>query len=176
MSLWLKAIPAWCWALLGGLLLTGLVGGAQQLRVSGLQVALSTEKSAHSSYRTEVAERDRRAALAALAETKRRIAAVDEVDSDAKDKLDAALADAADAQSAADRLQLEVNRLRASRGATCDTIAAQQRQAGTSAVAVLADLFESADRRAGELAAALDRSRVAGFACEAAYDALRLTQ
>jgi hypothetical protein len=37
---------------------------------------------------------------------------------------------------------------------------------------VLADLFERADHRAGELAAALDRSRIAGRHCEAAYAAV----
>jgi len=37
---------------------------------------------------------------------------------------------------------------------------------------VLAELFERADKRAGELAAAYDRARAAGLACEASYDAL----
>lgn len=42
----LKAVPTWCWALLAGLLLAGLVGGAQQLRVLGLQGDLKAERSA----------------------------------------------------------------------------------------------------------------------------------
>jgi hypothetical protein len=37
---------------------------------------------------------------------------------------------------------------------------------------VLADLLSRADERAGELAAAYDRARAAGLACEQAYDAL----
>ncbi|MCY1533765.1 hypothetical protein D9M68_691130 [compost metagenome] len=94
------------------------------------------------------------------------------MDRDAKGELEAARTDAVAAESAADRLQLEVNRLRAVRAATCSAIAAQQRAAGLDAFGVLADLFASADRRAGELAAALDRSRVAGLACERAYDGL----
>lgn len=41
-----------------------------------------------------------------------------------------------------------------------------------SAAVVLADLFSRADVRAGELAAALDESRVRGSGCEAIYDAI----
>uniref|UniRef100_UPI002B24C74C DUF2514 family protein n=1 Tax=Pseudomonas putida TaxID=303 RepID=UPI002B24C74C len=57
--------------------------------------------------------------------------------------------------------------------ATCDTIAAQQRQAGTSAVVVLGGLLEESDRMAGDLAKALERSRIAGLACEAVIDGIR---
>ncbi|HCL51863.1 MAG TPA: DUF2514 domain-containing protein, partial [Pseudomonas sp.] len=49
---------------------------------------------------------------------------------------------------------------------------AQQRQAGTSAVVVLGGLLEESDRMAGSLATALERSRVAGLACESVYNAL----
>ena len=41
---------------------------------------------------------------------------------------------------------------------------------------LLAQLRTEADIHAGELAAALDASRRAGFACEASYDAIRITQ
>lgn len=169
MSLWLKAVPAWVWWLL--VLLS--IAGVQQLRVLAAQGNAAGVAAELSDYRLEVSERDRRADATARSEERRRQVAVDKVEEDAKGKLDAARADAADAQSASDQLQLEVNRLRAGRSATCNTIAAQQREAGVSAVGVLADLFESADRRAGELAAALDRSRVAGLACEAAYGSIR---
>ncbi|WP_323613008.1 DUF2514 family protein, partial [Pseudomonas putida] len=57
--------------------------------------------------------------------------------------------------------------------ATCDTIAAQQRQAGTSAVVVLGGLLEESDRMAGDLSTALERSRIAGLACEAVVDGIR---
>lgn len=166
---WVRLVPAWCW----WLLLVLAVGGGQQLRVLAAQGAAAGAAAELRDYRLEVSERDRRADAKARAEERRRQVAVDEADEDAKGKLDAARADAAGAQSAADRLQREVDRLRAGRSATCSAIAAQQRDAGASAVGVLADLFESADRRAGELASALDRSRVAGLACEAAYEAVR---
>lgn len=45
MSAWLKLVPAWCWAALAGLLLAGLVGGAQQVRVIGLLADLKTERT-----------------------------------------------------------------------------------------------------------------------------------
>ena len=166
---WARLVPPWCWWALALL----IVAGAQQVRVIAAQGDAAGAKAELSDYRLEVSERDRRADAAARTEERRRQVAVDEVEHDAKGKLDAALADAASAQSAADRLQLEVARLRAGRSATCGTIAAQQRAAGASAIGVLADLFESADRRAGDLAAALDRSRVAGLACEAAYGSIR---
>jgi hypothetical protein len=37
---------------------------------------------------------------------------------------------------------------------------------------VLADLLSRADERAGELAAAYDRARASGLACERAYQSL----
>jgi len=46
-------------------------------------------------------------------------------------------------------------------------------QTGTDPLDLLAELFSRADDRAGELAAIADGSRVAGLACEAAYDTLR---
>jgi hypothetical protein len=61
----------------------------------------------------------------------------------------------------------------AGRAATCDTIAAQRRQAGTSAVVVLGGLLQESDRMAGDLATALERSRIAGLACEATYDHMK---
>ncbi|WP_143133179.1 DUF2514 family protein, partial [Pseudomonas plecoglossicida] len=57
-----------------------------------------------------------------------------------------------------------------------DTIAAQQRQAGTSAVVVLGGLLEESDRMAGSLATALERSRIAGLACEAVVDRMKSTR
>lgn len=55
----------------------------------------------------------------------------------------------------------------------CGAIAAQQRQAGTSAVVVLGGLLEESDRMAGDLAKALERSRIAGITCEAIHHKIR---
>ncbi|WP_236192619.1 DUF2514 family protein, partial [Pseudomonas urethralis] len=68
----------------------------------------------------------------------------------------------------------EIARLRDGHRATCGAIATQQRQAGTSAVVVLGGLLEDADRMAGSCAAALERSRIAGLACESIYNGLSI--
>lgn len=62
----------------------------------------------------------------------------------------------------------------ASRAGNCPSHAtvAPGSKAGSSASVVLADVLRRADERAGELAAAYDRSRTAGLACEEAYAAL----
>jgi cell division protein FtsL len=79
--------------------------------------------------------------------------------------------DAAVADAAADSLHKQAAAY-ARRLSSCSTTAGSGQADGRGA-AVLADLLERADKRAGELAAALDRSRVAGAACQAAYDGVR---
>jgi len=149
-----------------------LVAGAQEIRVGAGKSEASAARSELSDYRLQVAERDRRAAAQARTEEKRRQAVADEEGESARQKLELAQGRAATAESAAGGLRGEIDRLRASRSATCDTIAAQQRQAGTSAVVVLGGLLEEADRMAGSCAAALERSRIAGLACESIYNGL----
>src|SRR5690606_40367001 len=106
-------------------------------------------------YRLEVSERDRRAAAQARTEEQRRQAVADEEGEDARKKLEVAQGRTAAAESAADGLRGQIARLRDGHRATCDTIAAQQREAGTSAVVVLGGLLEESDRMAGSCAAAL---------------------
>lgn len=168
----LKLVPSWAWPWIAGIGLALVVGVGQQVRVWSAQAALALESRAHSSYRLEVAERDRRAASAALAETKRRITEMDEVERNARGEIESARADAAAADASVGGLRREIERLRAGRSATCSAIAAGERAASESAVVVLGELLESSDRMAGELAAALGESRVRGMACEAAYDTM----
>ena len=167
---WLAAVPAWCWWLIALV----VVAGGQQYRVviaddAAADAKVETAKSdkALVDYRLEVSERDRRAAAQARTEEQRRQAMADEEGESARQKLELAQGRAAAAESAAGGLRGEIDRLRAGHRATCDTIATQQRQAGTSAVVVLGGLLEESDRMAGDLAAALERSRIAGLACEA---------
>ncbi|WP_070095078.1 MULTISPECIES: DUF2514 family protein [Pseudomonas] len=172
---WLDAVPGWCWWLIALVLVTG----GQQYRVVVADEAASdaraetakTEKTL-ADYRLQVAERDRRAAVQARTEEQRRQAVADEEGESARQKLELAQGRAAAAESAAGGLRGEIARLRAGHGATCDTIAAQQRKAGTSAVMVLGGLLEESDRMAGDLAKALERSRIAGLACESIYNGL----
>lgn len=173
---WLGAVPAWCWWLIALV----LVAGGQQYRVVIAEGAAGDARAEKSKaekvlgdYRLEVSERDRRAAAQARTEEQRRQAVADEEGESARQKLELAQGRAADAESAAGGLRSEIARLRAGRAATCDTIATQQRQAGTSAVVVLGGLLEESDRMAGDLAKALERSRIAGLACESVIDGIR---
>lgn len=166
---WLGAVPAWCWWLIALV----LVAGGQQYRVVVAQGETGAARGELADYRLQVAERDRRAAAQARTEEQRRQSVADEEGESARKKLELAQGRAADAESAADGLRGEIARLRDGHRATCDTIAAQQRQAGTSAVVVLGGLLEESDRMAGDLAKALERSRIAGLACEQVMDRIQ---
>lgn len=93
-----------------------------------------------------------------------------EVQRNAREKLDAAAADAAAAGSAAERLRERVAEL-SRRPAACPA-ATGGGEAADAAGDLLADVLGRIDAAAGELAAHADRARVAGMACEAAYDSL----
>ncbi|QDR69209.1 DUF2514 family protein [Pseudomonas sp. BJP69] len=171
----LGAVPAWCWWLIALV----LVSGGQQYRVVIEQRAASDARSeaarsekALADYRLEVSERDQRVAAKARTEEQRRQTVADEEGESARQQLELAQGRAAAAESAAGGLRGEIDRLRAGRAATCGAIATQQRQAGTSAVVVLGGLLEESDRMAGSCAAALERSRIAGLACESIYNGL----
>lgn len=166
---WLGAVPAWCWWLIALV----LVAGGQEIRVGAGKLDASVAMSELSDYRLEVAERDRRAAVKARTEEQRRQAVADEEGESARQQLELAQGRAAAAESAAGGLRGEIARVRAGHGATCSAIATQQRKAGTSAVVVLGGLLEEADQMAGSCAAALERSRIAGLACESIMDGMR---
>ena len=166
---WLGAVPAWCWWLIALV----LVAGGQQYRVVLAQGDTAAARREFSDYRLEVSERDRRAAAQARTEEQRRQSVADEEGESARQKLELAQGRAAAAESAAGGLRGEIARLRDGHRATCGAIATQQRQAGTSAVVVLGGLLEDADRMAGSCAAALERSRIAGLACEAVADRMK---
>lgn len=176
---WLGAVPVWCWWLIALV----LVAGGQQYRVviadaaaADARAETSRSDKALADYRLEVSERDRRAAAQARTEEQRRQAVADEEGENARQQLELAQGRADAAESAAGGLRGEIARLRAGRAATCDTIAVQQRQARTSAVVVLGGLLEESDRMAGDLATALERSRIAGLACEAVVDRIKSTR
>jgi len=173
---WLDAVPGWCW----WLIVVVLVAGGQQYRVviadgaaADARFEAAQSEKALADYRLEVSERDRRAAAQARTEEQRRQSMADEEGESARQQLELAQVRAAAAESAAGGLRDEIARLRAGHRATCDTIATQQRKAGASAVVVLGGLLEESDRMAGSCAAALERSRIAGLACEAIVDRMK---
>jgi len=176
---WIDAVPAWCWWLIAMVLVAGgqeIRVGAEKSEAAAARGETATARTELSDYRLQVAERDRRAAAQARQEEQRRQAVADEEGESARRKLELAEGRAATAESAASGLHGEIKRLRDGHRATCDTIAAQQREAGASAVVVLGGLLEESDRMAGDLASALERSRIAGLACESIYNGLSIKE
>jgi hypothetical protein len=96
--------------------------------------------------------------------------AINRVSDDAKAKTEHVTAAVVIADGRARSLQQQITDLVASRK-SCTAEVASGSKARADLTVLLADLRRSADETAGSLAAALDRSRIAGFACEAAYSA-----
>lgn len=120
-------------------------------------------------------ERDHAVALKsagddARKEEQRRQASVNKEASDAREQNKAAAVDAGTADAAGDRLHVEASQFAVT--ACGDPGAAQRGASATRAAMVLSDLLQRADKRAGELAAAYDRARIAGLTCERSYDSL----
>lgn len=106
-------------------------------------------------------------------EEQRRQTAVNQVMSDARQQQVAASNDGAGADAAGERVREQAGKLAAN--ASCaagDSGTAERGKAATRAAMVLSDLFQRADKRAGDLAKAYDSARIAGLACEAAYKGL----
>ncbi|MEI4992781.1 MULTISPECIES: DUF2514 family protein [Aeromonas] len=170
-----KALPF----LAGALVIAALVGGGVALYRSGHAAGEEGERQ------TWQAKWDEEAARLATARTKaeqeareeeqRRQAEIDEVREHAQEQIAQAQADADAAGLESGRLLEQARRL-AARASQCasSTGTPQGGQAAGQPAVVLADLLSRADERAGELAAAYDRARASGLACERAY--LSLTQ
>ncbi|MDU8357998.1 DUF2514 family protein [Pseudomonas syringae group sp. J309-1] len=161
MSAFIKLVPIWVWLVLSLVVSTGYLGW----RLDGLKSDNALLNS----------ERDKAQAKAAsLTETlrlQRQLTKdVDQVADDAKAKTDKVAAAVVVADDRADSLQQQVTRLLSTRK-SCEATVAAGSKARADLTIVLADLRRSADETAGSLAAALDRSRIAGLACEAAYTA-----
>ncbi|WP_286913302.1 MULTISPECIES: DUF2514 domain-containing protein [unclassified Pseudomonas] len=110
---------------------------------------------------------------AARQEEQRRAQAQEEARAHAQEERTIADVGTAGADVAGQRLRSDATQFAAT--VSCpgtDTAAIARGQAATRAAMVLSDLFARADARAGELAKAYDRARIAGLACEASYNAL----
>lgn len=106
----------------------------------------------------------------ARAEEQRRQAEVNKEASDAREQNKAAAVDAGAADAVGDRLHVEASKFAAT--ACGDPGVAQRGASAARAAMVLSDLLQRADKRAGQLAAAYDRARIAGLTCERSYGAL----
>ena len=115
-----------------------------------------------------------RAQAEVRAEEARRTKLAQEAAREADIRAQSARRDAVAAADASRKLREHIARLVAPRSGPADDPAV----AGTSEAAagpglVFAVVFERIDTRAGELAALADNARIAGLACEAAYEGLR---
>lgn len=165
---WVRVVPLWAWLAV----VLGLWTVVEELRLANLRGELVAEQAAHSGYRAEVAERDRRAAVAALAETKRRQVAAEGVEKDAQGKLGQAQGDAARAGDALQRLQQRYAETEQRARQCGDAITAQLSAAAEAGARMRAELLGRLGAAAGLYAAAADDNRVRGQACEASYDSL----
>jgi len=163
---------------IAGIALVIAIGlGAWWLHHSGYQSgadAKELEWSAKWDKQAEqLAKAKAKATMEAREEEQRRQASIDKVRDDAEKQIARAESDALAARDAADGVLEQAKRL-AARAGKCPSnpSATQPGTTATEPSVVLADLLGRADARAGELAAAYDRSRAAGLACERAYDAL----
>lgn len=110
-------------------------------------------------------------------EEQRRQTAVNQVGNDARQQQAVATADAVGADAAGKRVREQAGKLAAIASCTTgDPGAAQRSETATRAAMVLSDLFQRADKRAGELAKAYDTAQLAGLACEKSYEALSVKE
>jgi len=126
------------------------------------------------------ADRAQEAAAAVAASEKARtveqgrITDLERIAHDAAFQADAARADADRAVAARDGLRKQLDAiLAASHRAPHDPGPAGGSAPASDSLDLLSDVLGRADARAGELAAAADAARIAGQACERAYQALR---
>jgi hypothetical protein len=149
----LGLLPRWAWALV-------LAGIVASLCAASYTAGARRERDLQAAAALKIAE-------ANAAETARRIITIEEARRAAELRTHQALADAAAAGAAADRLRKQLAAFRAAHSA-----AAGSGPTTADPIGLLADVFGRADARAGELAAYADAAREAGRLCEASYDAL----
>ncbi|AMM23153.1 DUF2514 family protein [Variovorax sp. PAMC 28711] len=150
--------------------------GAQQVRVSNAKAAQSRTAAEFSAYQATQAESARLAERSRRDTEQRWAATVEGVSNEGQQKIDVARADAERAGAAEQRVQQRVAAfLSAIRRAAEDSGVATTgatASARSDPLDLLSYLFARADSTAGELAEALDRSRISGQTCEKAYDSL----
>lgn len=160
----LKLVPGWVWVALGVAVSFGVmylqlqIAKSELVEVTGQRdTAAAKAKSLSNtlSLQRQVTDEVNRAADNAQTQTQSIQAAVVVADGRARS------------------LQQQITDLLANRR-TCTAEVASGSKARADLTVLLADLRRSADEEAGKLAEALDRSRIAGFACQTAYTAASL--
>jgi chromosome segregation ATPase len=157
----LKLVPAWVWVVLAALVVVGYLS----LRLDSVmddRAAITAERDTANARVDSLTN--------TLRIQREIINDINRVSDDAKAKTEYVSAAVVVADNRARSLQQQITDLIAKRQ-SCAAAAASGSKARADLTVLLADLRRSADEEAGRLAEALDRSRIAGFACEAAYTA-----
>jgi hypothetical protein len=130
-------------------------------------------RAAHAEQLAGLERAAREAEKSARAEERRRVKALEGIIHDAETRLGQALADAAAATDAGDRLRQRVAELAsACRGAPGDPAASAPGTPARSAADLLADVQRRLDEAADGIARHADRARSAGLACQKAHGSL----
>lgn len=138
------------------------------LGISRVQVAETSAE--YQRYKATTEEKARKASEDARTEEQRRRAEQDKVVADAKKQAQSAMAAASAARTAGERLR---DQLAALRGQACgNPTTPPGSPAAGSADDLLADVQRRLDEAADGIALHADQSRIAGQACERAYQAL----
>ncbi len=166
MVLFRRAMPY----LLAVILVLGVLWGAYSHGVSTTDTAWQSRWDAQA---LELSEAKANAVVLAREEERRRQADMEKVRQDAEQQISRAEADATAADAAAHSLREQAKRL-AARASQCagNTDAPERGKTAPSPGMVLSDVLSRADERAGQMAAAYDRARTSGLACEQAYESL----
>jgi len=142
-------------------------GRWQQSRADAAAYQAKTTAAALDAARVQV-----KAVDDARIEEQRRTTAQTEIANAATKEMVGARADAATANDAAGRLRQRVNELLAAARAPKDPTTPSAGEAAGDAANLLSDLFLESVERNRRLAETADAARIAGKACERAYDAL----
>jgi dsDNA-specific endonuclease/ATPase MutS2 len=161
-------LPIWAYiAIAAGIMLL-----AEEFRINSFRSQLSEVSAEYADYKQVVAQKTREAEAQARAIEKQRSDVAAKLQQEAANEIAAANAAADTAASDADSLRREVDRLRSARRAASAANTPERGQADDRAIGVLAELFRESVRRNQILAEALDRSRIAGQACERIYNGM----
>ena len=157
----LRMVPIWLWVVLAALASIGYLSWRLDSVKADRQLVVTERETANA----------RVTSLGNTLRLQRQITDdINRVSDDAKAKTEHVTAAVAIADGRARSLQQQIADLIATRK-SCTPEVASGSKARADLTVLLAELRRSADERAGSLAEALDRSRIAGFACEAAYTA-----
>lgn len=167
----LDKLKAYGW--MAAAITAGVLLGVQTLRLHTAQLDAATTRTAQADTLRTIADLTAAAERAVRAEESQRAQKLEAIANDTQKQIDAARIDAATAARSADSLRKQLARyVAAARSASANPGTAPSGETARDALDLLSGMFERADRIAGELAESLDRARISGKACEAAYDGI----